>query len=47
MPSRRNLSGTDTALGGTRVGVHRRFGLFSGLENGGPLSLKEVEVGHL
>jgi hypothetical protein len=25
--------------------VHRRFGLFSRLENGGPFGLKEVEVG--
>jgi hypothetical protein len=31
--------------GGSRVGVHRGFGIFSGLKNGSPFSLKEREVG--
>ena len=31
--------------GSARIGMHRRLGLFSGFENGGPFGLEEREIG--
>jgi hypothetical protein len=45
-PGHRQLQGAaGIEAGGSRVGVHGRFGLFSGFKNGRPFSLEEREVG--